>query len=277
MVDSSETVDIIAVSRVEHIPIDKIDLTDRTYRFRAALRIGPLKASIASDGQQMPIVVRKVGRGRAQRFQLISGFRRTTAMEEMGLGTVAAIVRTDLDDDEAAFRAAVLENSQRKTYSDIDRALVVRSYTERGYKSVDIAALMGLSKRQTRNLKSLLELPASVQAAVDEPNSMFTATHALVLMQLKGKYPKLRYDRWIDKVQRGNDGQGLSVSQLKRAINAAYRDEALEAAMGSIFRADETKGTVFRFNPVKIDVAQLSEEDKASLKSELAMVLAALE
>jgi hypothetical protein len=48
---------ILDRSRVEHIPLSKVDLDDRTFMFRAALRVGPLKDSIEADGLQVPIIV----------------------------------------------------------------------------------------------------------------------------------------------------------------------------------------------------------------------------
>ncbi len=269
---------MIEATRVVHVQVARLDFDDETFRFRAALRIGPLQGSIEREGQQLPIIVRKVGQTRAQRYQIISGFRRATAMRELGAETIAAIVREDLDDDEAAFRAAVLENSQRKTYSDLDRALVIKSYEDRGYRSVDVAEVMGLSKRQKNNLKSLLDLPRTVRDAIDDPDNHFTTTHGLALKQLKGRYRALHYGTWVTAVHDGNDGDGLSVSQLKRAVNAHYRAEAQNEPVGSIFRSGDTKVDkgVFRLQPMKIEVQTLTEKERSSLRSELGLLLAAL-
>ncbi|HHO51640.1 MAG TPA: ParB/RepB/Spo0J family partition protein [Deltaproteobacteria bacterium] len=268
---------LLEESRVEHIPMHRLDLSDDTYRFRAALRIGPLKRSIAAEGQQMPIVVRKICASRTQRYQIISGFRRSMAMLELDAETIAAIVRDDLDDDEAAFRASVLENSQRKTYSDIDRALVIKSYEARGYSSVEIAEVLGLTERQKRNLRGLLDLPGVVQEAIDDEQHRLTATHGLVLKQMSNKHPGLDFERWVTEVHQGNDGQGLSVAQLRRAINAAYRAKQ-SGSRPALLRADDTcaEEGVFRFNPVRVVVAELSDDDRDALKGELQAVLAAL-
>jgi len=264
---------LIAESRVVHIPIDKLDMDDTTFVFRAALRVGPLKKSIEVEGQQLPIVVRKKGRTRGMRYQVISGFRRATAMKELGLKSIAAIVRQDLDDDEAAFRAAVVENEQRKTYSDIDRALVILRHQKMGYSSVEVADLMGLSKRQKNNLVSLLALPDVVKEAIDEPDSHFGATHGITLRQLASKYSELEYGKWVDAV---ND-DGLSVAQLKRAVNEAHK-AAGPAPLGSIFNEGATKRNegVFRLQPVKVVVNDLADEDKERLKAELQEMLEAL-
>lgn len=96
----------------------------------------------------MPIIVRSYGKGRGTRYQIISGFRRTTAVRDLGFEAIPAVVRTDLEDDEEAFRASVLENTQRKTYSDIDRALVIRGYDERGHTGREIAEVLGLTRNR---------------------------------------------------------------------------------------------------------------------------------
>ncbi len=269
---------MLGPARVQHIALEKIELDDETFRFRAALRIGPLKDSIAAEGQQLPIVVRRVPDTRPIRYQIISGFRRATAMTELGAPTIAAIVRDDLASDEAAFRASVLENSLRKTYSDIDRALVIQRYESRGFRSVDVADLMGLSRRQKNNLRTLLDLPQSVQEAIDDPDDAFTATHGLVLRQLEKRYPGLDYPRWVAAVRAGNDGAGLSVRQLKRAVNEHHRPAPGAEPMGSIFRDGDTRVDcgVFRLQPVKIEVAALTDDERAALRSELETLLAAL-
>lgn len=262
---------------VQAVPLDEIDLEDETYRFRTALRIGPLADSMKANGLQVPIILRARKRGQ-RKFQLVSGFRRCTAAKKLGWQDVTAVVRDDLDTDEDAFKAAVVENTNRKTYSDIDRAVVVAEYRRRGFKGDDDVpmAVLGLTKRQQRNLLSLLKLPKTVQDAVDDPEQGFSSTHALTLRQLKGKYPKLAYATWIKRV---NDG-GLSVAQLKRAVNKELGGDGggKDSGFTGLFRDDGTdaKKGVFRFNPVAVDVGKLSDGEKKALKGELEKVLARL-
>ncbi len=265
---------LIAEARVVHIPLEKLDMDDVTFVFRAALRVGPLKKSIEVEGQQLPIVVRKKGRTRGMRYQIISGFRRATAMKELGLPTIAAIVRQDLDDDEAAFRAAVVENEQRKTYSDIDRALVIHRHQKMGYSSVEVAELMGLSKRQKNNLLGLLRLPDVVKEAIDDPDGYFGATHGITLRQLSNTYADLEVGKWVAAV---NDGH-LSVAQLKRAVNKAHRVVG-PVPLGSIFNDASTRreAGVYRLQPLKLVVGELTDEDKERLKAELEELMKALE
>jgi len=262
----------LAETRVVHLALDQLDLDDQTFMFRAALRFGPLKNSIQESGQQMPIIVRR-SPADSERYQVISGFRRATAIRELGLQTVAAIVRDDLSDDEAAFRSSVLENCQRKTYSDIDRAHVVRSYRARGFSSVAIGELMGLSVRQIANVEKLVELPELVQAAIDDAEKPFSATHGITLKALKAKYPELDESMWVERV----NVDGLSVAQLKRAVNKAHRVEG-PRGLGSIFNRKGTAADdgVFRLMPLTVRVADLSDDDRASLRGELEGLLRAL-
>lgn len=255
---------------VELIPIDKIDIEDTTYMFRAALRIGPLMESLRNEGQQVPIVVR--GRRGRQKVQLVSGFRRVTAAAELGWTSIAAVKRNGMDDREA-FHASVLENAHRKTYSDIDRAIAIRAYEKQGYKGTEIADLMGLSKRQKNNLLSLLEMPEDVQEAIDDEAQHFSATHALMVKRMKGKHDDLDYAEWIAKV---NDEQ-LSVAALTRALNKRFKKPAADTFTG-IFRDDDTDADegVFRLAPVKLEVDKMSEGDKARLRAELEQLLAKL-
>ncbi len=239
--------------------------------FRASVRVRDLVESIASEGQQIPIIVRPTLDG--ERYQIISGFRRATAMRQLGLDTIAAIVRYDLDDDEAAFRTAIVENEQRKTYSDIDRALVILRYQQAGWTSFDIADLMGLRRRQLLYIRSLLDLPAPIQSAIDDPDDHFSATHGIELGRLQRKYPQIDLPTWIARV----DQERMSVAKMKREIGRAYRPTT-RLRLGSIFNesATDKAGGVFRFDAVKVVVAQLDEQEREQLRGELRELLDAL-
>jgi ParB/RepB/Spo0J family partition protein len=255
--------------RLIQAKLDNIDFGDETYRFRAALRTGPLQASLDASGLQIPVVLKARPRGRNSKYQIISGFRRCTAAREIGWTHITAIVRSGISDEEA-FRASVLENTERKTYSDIDRAYVIRAYKARGIGSTDVAALMGLSKRQANNIQSLLELPEVVQDAIDDNEQYFSATHGLTLKKLSSTYPQLEYEGWVKLVNE----KELSVAQLKRQVNAEYRPEA-QSGFQTLFNVTGTnldEGEV-RFMPVKLKLSELADDEKAALKAELKALL----
>jgi len=179
--------------------------------------------------------------------EIISGFRRASAMRELGFDTITAIVRHDLDDDELAFRAAIIENEQRQTYSDIDRALAIIRYELAGWSSVEVA--------------------------IDDPDDHCSATHGLVLGQLARRYPDLDVEHWVGTL---NHDQ-LSVTQLRRAIHKAL-EPTTPPCLGSIFNdkaTDRSKG-VFRFDAVKVVVAELDDGEREQLRGELRELLVAL-
>lgn len=261
----------IAEGSVVHLPLAALNLDhDRVYMFRASLRVGDLASSIKTQGQQIPIIVRP--HPKQDGYQIISGFRRATAIKEIGWTTVAAIVR-DLD-DESAFRASVLENTARKTYSDIDRAYVFKAYKDRDYRSGDIGAMMGLTLRQVNNLLSLLELPKTVQDALTDTDAAFKATHALLLRKMKRKYSKLDYGRWIRVTNEG----GLSVAQLTRQINEVYRAVDPPTFSGLLNqKSSKIDEGIVHFKPVKFQISSLPSSERAALKEELTRILAQLD
>jgi ParB/RepB/Spo0J family partition protein len=260
---------------VRQVPLSDIDLGDTTYRFRAVVRVADLVKSIKESGQQIPAVVRPhPNPATGYKWQLVSGFRRATALTELKVPFIAAYVRRDLVDDQEAFRASVLENMARKTYSDIDRAYVIKRYQDAGYHSFEVAELMNLTKRQKNNLLSLLELPPEVQTAIEEDGTTFKATHALTLKKLKAKYPKLGYIEWVARINNDN----LSISQTIRAVNESFKGSNEKKKLPSIFRADGTnlgEGDV-RLRPVKFNAKDLSAAEKKTLRKELEGVLSIL-
>ena len=258
----------VGEGKVVEIPLDLI-LDDTQFRFRVDLRITPLVKSIHADGIQIPVVVRKKGKGK---FQLVCGFRRITAAREAGLDAVPAIVR-DLS-DAASFRCSVLENTARNSLSPTDKALVLQAHRERKLGDDEsVSTLLRLTKRQQQHLLSLLTLPKAVQEVIDDPDSHFSGTHGIVLRQLATKYPNIDLDKWVAAV---NDDT-LSIRDLRKAVNKEHGTGAREAFTG-IFRekgTDATKG-VFHLTPVKVVVEEMTDGEKATLRADLEKLLAVL-
>lgn len=267
---------IAAGGRVVHLPLDAI-AADETYMFRARVRVKDLVESIREHGQQLPVIVRRAKAAEAtdaEQYQLISGFRRLRALRELGYPTIAAIIRDDLADDAAAFAASVLENTARKTYSDIDRAIVIQQYRAQGHKAADVAAMMGIVDRVRKMIESLLKMPQAVQDAVDDPEHPFSTKHAIYLARLHREFPALDWDEWIARVQ----AERLSADQMVKAVHKALRSKVREPQFTTLFQGrgtDLNKGEIW-FAPTRVVVAAMNEEEKAKLKAELEQVLAAL-
>ena len=86
---------------------------------------------------------------------------------------------------------------------------------------------------------------------------------------MSGRYDGLDYASWVKRVS----ADGLSVARMKRAVNKEHGGQ--KAGFTGVFREEGTfasKG-MFRFNPVRVNVGEMSDEEKAKLKAELESVL----
>ena len=111
-----------------------------------------LAASIRTDGLLHNLVVSPVkGKGKSQRFQIVSGARRFHALkllEDRGElpedFTVAVEVRDDLSKDQT-LRIATVENLQRQNMTPLEEAAALTKLVHKGVTLDDVVAQTGLS------------------------------------------------------------------------------------------------------------------------------------
>jgi ParB family transcriptional regulator, chromosome partitioning protein len=139
-----------------------------------------LKAQIAAQGQQLPILVRPHPED-PRRYQVAYGHRRLRAAAELGR-PVRAIVRK-LSDDELVI-AQGQENGQRHDLSFIERALFAAALEKRSFDRDTISAALGVDKPE---LSRLLGVVVAIDLAV---------IHAI------GPAPKVGRPRWISLADR---------------------------------------------------------------------------
>lgn len=97
---------------------------DGRFDDRLQLEIEGLAASIAQNGQRVPILVRPLP---GDRYRLVYGRRRLEACRQLGR-PVRAIV-TDLDDNQS-LKDQLIENLERRDLSFIERAMVASNLLE---------------------------------------------------------------------------------------------------------------------------------------------------
>jgi len=118
----------ITGGEVRMLAIAEVDQKDLTFRFRHSMQRRALRQSIEAHGQHSPIVVRPRG---DERYQVVAGFRRLAAITDLGWSAVVAVVREDLNDEDDALLAAILDNTARQplrpSSSDQDSRVAVRS------------------------------------------------------------------------------------------------------------------------------------------------------
>jgi ParB family chromosome partitioning protein len=111
-----------------------------------------------------PILVRPLADGR---YQLIAGERRWRASQRAGLHEVPVIVRNL--DARSAFEVALIENVQRTDLSAIEEARGYRRLLDEfGHTQEQLARIVGKARSHLANMLRLLDLPAPVQAMVDD-------------------------------------------------------------------------------------------------------------
>jgi ParB family chromosome partitioning protein len=122
-----------------------------------------LASSIEASGLLQPIVVRPHRGG----YELIAGERRWRAVQKLGWEKVPAVVK-DVD-DQALLTLALIENLQRDDLSAIDAARgYQRLIDEFKLPHAEVARLVGRNRSTIANSIRLLQLPADVQAMLQD-------------------------------------------------------------------------------------------------------------
>ena len=160
-----------------------------------------LAESIEQHGLIQPIAVRKVG----NRYQLISGERRTRASKLAGLPTIKAQVYENLD-DKAMAEWALIENIQRV---DLNPVEVAKSYQQlidnHGYTHEDLSKIVSKSRSAITNALRLLKLPPQVLLWIEEGKIAGGAARALCSDKVED--PEALAKRVIE--------EGLNVRQIE--------------------------------------------------------------
>ena len=166
--------------------------------------LAELAGSIKQQGLIQPIALRKVG----DRYQIISGERRTRASKIAGLSTIKAQVYENLE-DKAMAEWALIENIQRV---DLNPVEIARSYQQlidkHGYKHEDLAKIVSKSRSAITNSLRLLKLPEQVLLWIEEGKLNGGAARALCSDKIGD--PESLAERIIE--------EGLNVRQIEAII-----------------------------------------------------------
>lgn len=157
------------------------------------------KHSIESEGQQVPIQVRKHPSA-AGRYQIVYGHRRWLAARQLGKPVRAIEVEiSDLD----LVLAQGIENASRQDLTWIERALFASRMDDAGIKARHIYAALSIEDAELARMRSVCRaLPADIIAAI-------------------GRAPKIGRPRWLDLAKTvAGDEQALDT------IRAALSSEA---------------------------------------------------
>ena len=158
---------------VQNLPLDAVEV-DHLVRDRILLdaeEMAALRQSLQARGQQSPIEVVDLGRGR---YGLISGWRRLTALRQLFAETadprfsaVQALLRRP-DGASAAYLAMVEENEIRVGLSHYERARITAKARDQGVFASDQAALRHLFATASRSKRSKIGSFITLHRALGE-------------------------------------------------------------------------------------------------------------
>ena len=162
--------------KVVEISLDLIDPNPfQPRKFFNDDELSELAETIKTHGLLQPVSLRKVG----DRYQIISGERRTRASRMAGLATIKAQVLGDIG-DKAMAEWALIENIQRVDLNPIETAQSYQQLIDNhDYTHEDLAKAVGKSRSAITNALRLLKLPDQVQFWIQEGKISGGAARAL--------------------------------------------------------------------------------------------------
>ena len=218
--------------KVVEIQLDLIDANPfQPRKIFSEDELSELANSIKQQGLIQPIVLRKVG----DRYQIISGERRTRASKLAGFSTIKAQVYENLDDKKMS-EWALIENIQRV---DLNPVEIARSYQKLienyDYTHEDLANAVGKSRSAITNALRLLKLPDQVQYWIQEGKLSSGAARALCsdkITDVEALAKRIIDEglnvRQIEAISRG-DGSTSSPTENNKVPEPAEGTESLQA------------------------------------------------
>jgi ParB/RepB/Spo0J family partition protein len=159
---------------LKNIGIDAIDSRDHTFSMTFHTDLDALTRSIREVGLIQPLIVREGSRGSG--YQLVSGFKRLTACEQLGLKDVEAFSypKSELGDLEG-FHMALHENLTTRSLNLVEKSMVTVKLVRRfglSLESVvrDYMPLLGLqpSRRILGKMSQIVELHPKIKRYIVE-------------------------------------------------------------------------------------------------------------
>ena len=207
------------------------------FKLYEGTRLADMVKSIKENGVLLPIIVRPI---EDEKFEILSGHNRVTAVKEAGLTEIPAIVRDDLSNEEA--RLIVTETN-----------LIQRSFAD--LRHSEKAAVLGVHYSALKQSGRHAELIKEVEEILSP-----VGTSTNTIRGISGDYGLskntvaryLRINELIDelKARLNGDGVGDKLS-VRTAVSLSYlrkdEQEIVEKLLaGSLYHIDMRKATELR-------------------------------
>jgi ParB family chromosome partitioning protein len=237
-------VNFIKISQIEANPFQP-----RTEFEQKAL--DELSESIKIHGLIQPVTVRKMG---YDKFQLISGERRTRASILAGLDKIPAYVR--IANDQEMLEMALIENIQRENLNPMEVSLSYkRLLDECQLKQDELGERVGKDRSTVSNYLRLLKLPEEIQLALQ--TNKISMGHAKAILAIDEAIEQINlYSRIINdnlsvrnaeelaKLAKSDKSSGASNSGAKPKPNTFDIDDALKLKLDYLNKKLKTKISV---------------------------------
>lgn len=183
--------------QVFDVPINWLDLEDKTFCIRTDFEVDALTSSMKTLGQIHPVVVRL----KKNYLQIIAGWRRCLALRKMKSHTIRVQV-ADKSDLECRLLAAS-ENLDQKTMTAAETFNVIDGLLKDGANAQDLMKRFEWGKSYSYAIQKLHKFPLVCKALQDGRFSGFSTAVELV-EHLKDDMPSIFVGRAIDKVCDGS-------------------------------------------------------------------------
>lgn len=210
---------------VTEVAVADIDASDETFRQRAVMDIADLVAELRVTPQQVPVFLRARADGR---YQIVAGFRRVSALKELGRRHAKAIVVTC--DDAEAWCLAWAENVGHRKLRGIDLSYFVFRLHDEGHNADEIARLCSMSARDADRVASVGRLPDSVRALVRAHG--LTLRHAAVIAAFLARHPRTSVEATVAAAAK----RGLGEAHLAEELDALVAKKRGRPVVGVSFR-----------------------------------------
>lgn len=235
-------VNFIKISQIEANPFQP-----RTEFEQKALN--ELSESIKIHGLIQPVTVRKMG---YDKFQLISGERRTRASILAGLDKIPAYVR--IANDQEMLEMALIENIQRENLNPIEVSLSYKRLLEEcQLKQDELGDRVGKDRSTVSNYLRLLKLPDEIQLALQ--GNKISMGHAKAILAIDEAVEQINLFRRIindnlsvrnaeELAKLAKNEKATTTSGTKPQANAFNIDDALKLKLDYLNKKLKTKISV---------------------------------
>lgn len=167
------------IGSISQIPLNEVEANPFQPRTEFGQKeLEELASSIGVHGVIQPITVRKMG---YDKYQLISGERRTRAAILAGLTKIPAYVR--VANDQEMLEMALIENIQRADLNAIEVAISYKRLLEEcSLKQEELGDRVGKDRTTVNNYLRLLKLPDEIQIGIREGHISMGHARAMVTM-----------------------------------------------------------------------------------------------